>query len=80
MNFGKNPQHYFPKMRGGGQRPFGTFPNIHPFLKGKASLKNENKHTSIQDVRHVSKSYSYTTFQESSAGRELTLMDLPGGN
>ena len=38
MNFGKNPQHDFPKMRGGGQRPFGTFPNIHPFLKGQASL------------------------------------------
>ena len=38
MNFGKNPQHDFPKMRGGGQRPFGTFPKIHPFLKGQASL------------------------------------------
>ena len=42
MNFGKNPQHDFPKMRGGaggGQRPFGTFPKIHPFLKGQASLR-----------------------------------------
>ena len=28
----KNPQYDFPKMRGGGgQRPFGTFPKIHPF-------------------------------------------------
>ena len=27
----KNSQHDFPKMRGGGQRPFGTFPKIHPF-------------------------------------------------
>ena len=24
--------------RGGGQRPFGTFPKIHPFGKGNASL------------------------------------------
>ena len=31
MNFGKNLQHNF-------QRPFGTFPKIHPFWKGKASL------------------------------------------
>ena len=39
MNFGKNLQHNFPKMSGGGgQRPFGTFPKIHPFWKGKASL------------------------------------------
>ena len=38
MNFGENPQHDFPKMRGG-QRPFGTFPKIHPFLKGQASLR-----------------------------------------
>ena len=38
MNFGKNLQHDFPKMRRGGQRPFGTFPKIHPFLKGQASL------------------------------------------
>ena len=26
----RNPQYNFPKMRGG-QRPFGTFPKIHPF-------------------------------------------------
>ena len=39
MNFGKNPQHDFPKMKGGGgQRPFGTFLKIHPFWKGEASL------------------------------------------
>ena len=38
MNFGTNPQHDFPKMRGGGQRPFGTFPKIHPFWRGDASL------------------------------------------
>ena len=42
MNFGKNLQHNFPKMRGGegGQRPFGTFPKIHPFWKGSASLRD----------------------------------------
>ena len=35
MNFRKKLQHNFPKMRGGGgQRPFGTFPKIHPFWKG----------------------------------------------
>ena len=38
INFRKNLQHKFPKMRGGGQRPFGTFPKIHPFWKGSASL------------------------------------------
>ena len=39
MNFGrKKPQHDFPKMRGGGKGLFGTFPKIHPFLKGQASL------------------------------------------
>ena len=27
----KNSQYDYPKMRGGGQRPFGTFPKIHPF-------------------------------------------------
>ena len=27
----KKMQHDFPKMRGGGQRQFGTFPKIHPF-------------------------------------------------
>ena len=44
MNFGKNPQHDFPKIRGGwGQRPFGTFPKIHPFLKGQASLRCTSK-------------------------------------
>ena len=43
MNFGKNLQHNFPKMRGGaGQRLFGTFPKIHPFWKGSASLKRTN--------------------------------------
>ena len=39
MNFRKNLQYDFPKMRGGGQRPFGTFPKIHPFWEGDASLR-----------------------------------------
>ena len=39
MNFRKNQQHDFQKMRGGGQWSFGTFPKIHPFLKRQASLR-----------------------------------------
>ena len=39
MNFRKKLQHNFPKMRGGGQRPFGTFLKSHPFWKGSASLR-----------------------------------------
>ena len=41
MNFRNKLQHNFPKMRGGagGQRPFGTFPKIHPFWKGNVSLR-----------------------------------------
>ena len=39
MYSGKKAQHDFPKMRGGGdQRPFGTFPKIHPFWKRRPSL------------------------------------------
>ena len=39
INFRKKLQYNFPKMSGGGgQRPFGTIPKIHPFWKGKASL------------------------------------------
>ena len=38
MNFRKNLQYNFPKNEGGGQWPFGTFPKIHPFWKGNASL------------------------------------------
>ena len=39
MNFGeKNPQHEN-EGGGAGQRLFGTFPKIHLFLKGQASLK-----------------------------------------
>ena len=39
MYSGKKAQHDFPKMRGGGQRPFGTFPKIHPFWLGHPSLR-----------------------------------------
>ena len=38
MNLGKICNTTFRKMRGGGQWPFGTFPKIHPFWKGNASL------------------------------------------
>ena len=38
MYSGKKAQHDFPKMRGGDQRPFGTFPKIHPFWKRRPSL------------------------------------------
>ena len=43
MNFRKKLQHNFPKMRGGGQRPFGTF----PFWKGNASLITFSQNKSI---------------------------------
>ena len=34
----RNPQYDFPKM-GGGQRPFGIFPKIHPFWRRRLSLR-----------------------------------------
>ena len=52
MNFGKKKlQHYFPKMRGGGQRPFGIFPKIHPFWLGDTS---HSVSTDLIDVTLVS--------------------------
>ena len=36
------------KWGGGGQLPFGTFPKIHPFWKGKASLRNPPKNTTTE--------------------------------
>ena len=33
-----NLQYDFPELRGGDQRPFGTFPKIHPFWCGRPSL------------------------------------------
>ena len=36
--FKKKVQYYFPKMRGGGQRPFGIFPKFHPFWYRHPSL------------------------------------------
>ena len=38
MNFGKNCNMIFRKWGGGDQRPFGTFPKIHPFWRCEASL------------------------------------------
>ena len=44
MYSGKKAQHDFPKMRGGGdQRPFGTFPKIHPFWKSRPSLRTKRQ-------------------------------------
>ena len=44
----RNPQYDFPKMRGGGQRPFGTFPKIHPFWSGDTSLRDHSHLASRQ--------------------------------
>ena len=42
MKFEENKmQHDFPKMRGGGQRPFGTFPKAHPICCGHPSPRKE---------------------------------------
>ena len=38
----RNPQYDFPKMRGEGQRPFGTFPKIHPFGWRHLSLMKQS--------------------------------------
>ena len=45
----KNLQHNFPKMRGGGQRPFRFFPKIHPIWRSHPSLTN------MQDRRNIAK-------------------------
>ena len=47
MYSGKKAQHDFPKMRGGDQRPFGTFPKIHPFWKRRPSLSVEKNKSAI---------------------------------
>ena len=48
MYSGKKAQYDFPKMRGGGdQRPFGTFPKIHPFWNSRPSLRFEDKHKKL---------------------------------
>ena len=39
----RNPQYDFPKMSGGGQRPFGNFPKIHQFWRRHPSLKGPSK-------------------------------------
>ena len=35
-------------MRGGGLRPFGTFPKIHPFWKGDASLSHTDSQVEVK--------------------------------
>ena len=55
MYSGKKAQHDFPKMRGGDQRPFGTFPKIHPFWKRRPSL---SLNTDITRDTGTSKNFS----------------------
>ena len=43
LNLRKKSQWNFPKKgRGGGQRPFGNFPEIHPFWYARASLRGRS--------------------------------------
>ena len=37
----KKAQHRYPKRGGGGQRPFGLYPKIHPLWNGESSLIDE---------------------------------------
>ena len=50
MTFGKNPQHDFPKMRGWGQRPFGTFLKIPPFWYAQMSLFGDDEKNEWYDL------------------------------
>ena len=47
----KKWQHNFPKMRGGGQRPFGIFPKNHPIWRSHPSLTN------MQDRRNIAEKH-----------------------
>ena len=47
----KNLQHNFPKMRGGGQRPFGIFPKNHPIWRSHPFL------TCMQDRRNIAEKH-----------------------
>ena len=51
----KNLQYNFPKMRGGGQRLFGTFPKIHPIWKCGASLRDANSWQNLLKIPKVVK-------------------------
>ena len=50
MKFWKKLQHDFPKMRGGGQRPFGIFPKIDPFWWRHLSLTTLTQHLSNHNL------------------------------
>ena len=43
MHFRKKAQRQIPKRGGGGQRPFGVFPKIHPSNRLQASLSRLGK-------------------------------------
>ena len=48
----RNPQYDFPKMKGGGgQRPFGTFPKIHPFWRRRLSLRLASTRINFKDSK-----------------------------
>ena len=47
------------KGAGGGQRPFGNFPEIHPFLKLRASLGRESPKAPDHQVKSNIKFYQF---------------------
>ena len=72
MYSGKKAQHDFPKMRGGGdQRPFGTFPKIHPFWKSRPSLKNQPQRDDKQFSEDVDLGYNLWRFGDKSKRVEI---------
>ena len=50
----KKLQHDFLKMRGGGQRPLGTFPKIYPFWYRHPSLRSKTKYEKVQLHKELS--------------------------
>ena len=61
----RNLQYDFPKMRGGGQRPFGIFPKIHPFWWGHPSLTVVTIKTNVTIVTQVGDGADYRSLLES---------------
>ena len=52
----RKAQYNFPKMRGGGQRPFVTFPKIHPIWKRAPSLSSMIKISHYWGIHPIGKS------------------------
>ena len=61
MKLLQNFQHNFPKMRGGGQRPFGTFLKIHPFWWSFV-IQNEEQANQQYRFERATKLIHYTIF------------------